>query len=330
MPNINIRDSRNRDAVVRAEPVSIFARVEYVDKNGEPAKLRKVLKGDLEHGYEKLLAAAGDDANLARALIEGDPEVDIERAGMFVSDASRVYINERNEIVFRIEQVEIVRTPGGEEKERRSRRQTEPNLDSDFPVSLTGRLVKKEDALRRFVFSSSLQIAHVNGLTYDFLFAMAKELDQTKSLMLLGAGKSGKEPLILRRGAIPYRGFLEGRLSGDKYCLLLHLSNLELKRPLAEARPAAEEHAAAAPADAKRPASPQPLPEKTPIGNIAPPRVMVSAKKELVGSLAKARAGTQEKKRQELTAVKAEEPAAKKGARKRASAPPAVREQPKQ
>src|SRR5215813_12411018 len=146
MPNINIRDSRKRDAVVRAEPVGIFARVQYVDKNGEPVKLRKVLKGDLERGYEKLLAAAGDDGNLARALIEGDPEVDIERAGMFVSDTSRVYINERNEIVFQIEQVEIVRTPGGEEKERRSRRHTEPNLDSDFPVSLTGRLVKKEDA----------------------------------------------------------------------------------------------------------------------------------------------------------------------------------------
>ena len=49
--------------------------------------------------------------------------------------------------------------------------------------------------------------------------------------MLLGAGPKGNQPLILRRGSVPYRGFLEGRTQGDKYCLLLHLSNLELKPP---------------------------------------------------------------------------------------------------
>ena len=49
--------------------------------------------------------------------------------------------------------------------------------------------------------------------------------------MLLGAGPKGNQPLILRRGSVPYRGFLEGRIEGDKYCLLLHLSNLELKQP---------------------------------------------------------------------------------------------------
>ena len=325
MPNINIRDNRNRDAVIRAEPASVFARVQYVDPNGEPAKLRKVLKGDVDHGYEKLLAAAGGDDGLARALIEGDPEVDIERAGMFLSDASRVYINERNEIVFRIQQVEIVRTPGGEEKERRPRRHAEPNVDGEFPVSWTGRLVKKEEALRRFVFSSTLQIMHVNGLTYDFLFAMAKELDQVKSLMLLGAGKNGKEPLILRRGAIPYRGFLEGRVRDDKYCLLLHLSNLELKRPVVEVRPAVEEQAAAAPA-AEKPAPAlleAPKPEKTPVAKIAPtpPQPAVSAKHELAETVAKAKAGTKRKKQEAVADAKAEAPAPKKAPRKRAAAP---------
>jgi len=29
----------------------------------------------------------------------------------------------------------------------------------------------------------------------------------------------------------PYRGFLEGRVDGERYILLLHLSNMELKMP---------------------------------------------------------------------------------------------------
>jgi hypothetical protein len=47
--------------------------------------------------------------------------------------------------------------------------------------------------------------------------------------MLLGAGPKGAQPLVLTRGGQQYRGFLEGRTQGSKYCLILHLSNMELK-----------------------------------------------------------------------------------------------------
>jgi hypothetical protein len=30
-------------------------------------------------------------------------------------------------------------------------------------------------------------------------------------------------------GGKPYRAFLEGRIKGDKYCLILHLTDQELK-----------------------------------------------------------------------------------------------------
>ena len=92
-------------------------------------------------------------------------------------------------------------------------------------------MIKKEEACRKFVFSNKVQLMHINGLTYDFLFNMAKELAEKESLMLLGAGAKSNQPLILRRGGTPYRGFLEGRVDGEKYCLILHLSNLELKAP---------------------------------------------------------------------------------------------------
>ena len=62
---------------------------------------------------------------------------------------------------------------------------------------------------------------------------MAKELADKDSMMMIGAGASGKGPLVFTDGGKPYRAFLEGRVKGDKYCLILHLSDLELK-PLPE------------------------------------------------------------------------------------------------
>ncbi len=50
-------------------------------------------------------------------------------------------------------------------------------------------------------------------------------------MVLLGGGAQGKEPLIFQMNGTPYRAFLEGRIDGARYQLLLHLSNMELKRP---------------------------------------------------------------------------------------------------
>jgi len=35
--------------------------------------------------------------------------------------------------------------------------------------------------------------------------------------------------LVFTDGGTQYRAFMEGRIHGEKYCLILHLSNLELK-----------------------------------------------------------------------------------------------------
>ena len=75
----------------------------------------------------------------------------------------------------------------------------------------------------------SYQVQHVNGLTYDFLFDMAKKLADADAMMLVGGGQKGIEPLVMANGGTPYRAFLEGRVDGDKYALILRLTNMELK-----------------------------------------------------------------------------------------------------
>ncbi len=65
---------------------------------------------------------------------------------------------------------------------------------------------------------------------------MAKVLQKKDSLLLLRGGEKGNQPLIMTRGGRPYNGFLEGRVKGDSYCLILHLSNMELKKPTEAAK----------------------------------------------------------------------------------------------
>ena len=64
----------------------------------------------------------------------------------------------------------------------------------------------------------------------DGIYHVKKELQDEDVMVLVGAGQKGKEPLIFQANGMPYRGFLEGRVDGKKYQLLLHLSNMELKR----------------------------------------------------------------------------------------------------
>jgi len=105
------------------------------------------------------------------------------------------------------------------------------NVNGEFPIKWSGKYIKKEEAVHKFVFTNKKQLVHVNGLTFDFLFDMAKELDKRKSLLLLRGGEKGNEPIVMNRGGRPYNAFLEGRVRKDSYCLIMHLSNMELKKP---------------------------------------------------------------------------------------------------
>ncbi len=231
MPEINICNSVGRDAVVNMESANIPLRVRWLDSKNRQARNIRVLKSTIDHDIDALVKQQDGIGNVAQALIDGDPEINLESVGSFLSATSRVFVDKDRKLVHRIQQFEIVKDPFGKEKERRPRAAVQPNVSSDTPLAWTGTFLKKKDVVRKFVFASKMQLMHINGLTYDFLYGMAKELEEKESMMLLGGGPKSNQPLILRRGSTPYRGFLEGRTEGDKYCLILHLSNLELKSP---------------------------------------------------------------------------------------------------
>ena len=229
MRSLNISNEKKRDAVVGMDNTPRKSKINYVLKDGSPKKTVKILKGLLEISEEYLVEKYGDLVKLGEEIIKGDPEIDMERTGRFVSGTKKLYIGKDNKIVYRVNLVEVVKNPDGTEKLRRDLSKTEANILGEIPLQWTGKKFPKEQAIRKFVFTRKYQIKHVNGLTYDYLYDMAKSLHESNSLMFVGGGKKGVDPVVLTTGGVPYRGFLEGRIDGDKYCLILHLTNMELK-----------------------------------------------------------------------------------------------------
>ncbi len=229
MRTIKLMNSKGRDADIASQSVNQARRVRWLDDQGRQVRNVKVVRATLDHDLDQLQQQFNEPAQLAKALIDGDPEIDLERYGSFLEETSRVYVDPDRKILYSVQEWEIVRAPDGTEKERRPRVVSQANAGVEAPLRWSGKLMARKAVYNRFVFSLKQQLVHVNGLTYDFLYGIAKELEEKDSLLLVGAGPKSAQPLIFQRGGTAYRGFLEGRTQGDKYCLLLHLSNLELK-----------------------------------------------------------------------------------------------------
>ena len=228
---IRIRDSRGRDARVRMEPAHHRSRPKPQGLDGRAVEAARFIKTPLARTYAALCSRCGDGAELADLLIEEDPEIDVETAGRRTGPTDRVLLDPDGNVLYAAAEVEVIRDRDGIEVERRVPTDTPANVDGDAPLVWTGRLLPRAEAVRRFAVSRALQLCHVDGLTYDFLFGMAQELNRAESLVLVGAGPGGRAPVILERNGVPHRGFLEGRVDGDRYLLVLHLTNLELAVP---------------------------------------------------------------------------------------------------
>lgn len=228
MRKFNISNAEKRDAEVAFEQKATRAKTSYKTAEGSDTHCEKRLRSTMETEPDVLLGQYSD--NLANVLIAEDPEIDIEKVGLKLEGLKKVYLTDEGKVAYGVTLTEHLFNPDGTEKETRPESSTTGNIALDgMPVRWTGKMMPKADALRRFVFKKSYQLRHVNGLTFDFLQAMAKKLADTKVMMLVGAGAKGIGPLVMQTGGTPYRAFLEGRTQGDSYALILRLTNLELK-----------------------------------------------------------------------------------------------------
>jgi hypothetical protein len=229
MQTLHLMNADKRNASVAMKSVCYKTDIR-LGLPGRQLAFIKYFQASDEGMHESLVRSLGQD--YGQALIDGDPEVNMELVGRGVGPTNTVFLTSTGEVMHAAPSVvDVVYAPDGSEKERKVAEDIPSNVRDEIPVRWTGKKFPKAEAVRRFAFRRTIQLQHTDGLTFDFLFAMAKELHDEKAVVLMAGGESGKEPLILQANGVPYRGFLEGRIDGNRYQLLLHLSNMELKAP---------------------------------------------------------------------------------------------------
>jgi hypothetical protein len=228
MRKINLSNESKRDAEVAFGTTFHRETPVYKTADGKRSLSQRCVRATIPTSDGTLSAEYGE--KLAETLIQSDPEVDLELFGRIVEGVKRVYLTSGGKVAYGVSLNEHVFLPDGTEKEVRPSSSTEANIATEgMPVRWTGKLIPREKAMRMFVFKKSYQVQHVNGLTFDFLFDMAKKLSEADAMMLVGGGPKGIAPLVMGNGGTPYRAFLEGRVEGERYALILRLTNLELK-----------------------------------------------------------------------------------------------------
>ncbi len=229
MRKIHLMNEASRDATIAIESIPEIPS----PKLGVPGKtvvFQRYLAATEPGLHAPLLAAHGDQ--LAQAIIDGDPEIDLEQVGRLIGDTTPVYLSADGNVMHVSPQVvDVLIGPDGTERDRKPAADTPGNINEVDAVRIAGKKIAKPEAIAKFAFRRTVAIRHVDGLTYDFLYAMAKQLADEGVLAMLGAGARGRDPLVFQENGTPYRGFLEGRVDGARYQLLLHLSNLELRVP---------------------------------------------------------------------------------------------------
>lgn len=224
---IHISNDRKRDARVAFEAQPIASTLRHVLPSGEEPQSVRLVK--FTGAMNRCLLESYDTPELIRALTEEDPDVDMEITGRKLRRTRRLFVDREYEIVYHVNLFQIIRNPDGTERERRELTKVPGNVNARIPLRWTGRMFPRSEAIRRFVFTRNYQLRHVDGATFDLLYAMARQLAEADAMVLIGAGGKGSDPILLSRGGQPYRGLLEGRIEGDRYCLVLHLTDIEMK-----------------------------------------------------------------------------------------------------
>lgn len=229
MRKIHLMNETSRDATIAMESIP-EAPSPKLGVPGRTVVFHRYLASTEAGLHAPLLAAHGE--HLAQALVDGDPEIDLEQVGRLIGDTTPVYLSADGEVLHVSPTlVDVLLNADGTERDRKPAADTPGNVNDVDAVRVVGKKIAKSEAITKFAFRRTVAIRHVDGLTYDFLYAMAKQLADEGVLAMLGAGAKGREPLVFQENGTPYRGFLEGRVDGPRYQLLLHLSNLELKVP---------------------------------------------------------------------------------------------------
>ena len=220
---IKIEDSKKRDAEITFKSINSGSSISLALETGEKPITKKVLKSSKDHNLESLIgkeSPSQEEYNkFSERLLEKDTEIDFELFGMFINKTDRIYTNKNNEPVFNIKVVQKINDPNGNLIKEQKPIYLQSNINEENIVKWTGKFIPKVKLYNKVILSSKYQIKHVNGLTFDFLFNIAKLLHE-KGYEVYGIIRGQHNP---RREAVeaefPYVKLIEADL-GDQSSLI--------------------------------------------------------------------------------------------------------------
>jgi hypothetical protein len=222
-------DHRGRNAIVVLVPRRHATPLGYRDANGAQVRFCRCIKSTTI--FDSLLHQHGNSEVLAQALVDGDPELDLEVAGRETGACDRVYVDQNSKPLYSARMLEVVCDRDGLEIQRRPMEVVSANLVPERAPVWSGKLLSRRKANGRVAFTRAYQVRHGNALEYDFLYGLAAHLEERDSLVLVGSGPRGIGPLIPERNAYPMKGFLGGQTRGKAYRLVLYMAAFELRKP---------------------------------------------------------------------------------------------------
>lgn len=204
-------------------------------KNSSEGKEIKNVKMTLHSPESPFINRLKNDDDLLKEFLENDDDVDLDFTGKMIGKTSRMLLTSENELCYNFTEYKIIKDRKGkivpcEECgevycEHRIKHQIYGNVnDEKIPISWIKQfMIDKKKALKIWSFDRSYQIVHTNGLTYDFLFKIAKLLNDLNKVVFVAPIIDRKpQKLVIRTGNIPFYGWLEGRIQDNKYALILH------------------------------------------------------------------------------------------------------------
>lgn len=220
----------NLDTTVELIPTHMPRNRHFRSRDGKKVVHERLLVFDAPFRTDVLVKMA----DLSGMLKKGNPEIDIDIAGKSIKRTTRVVVDKNLIPIYTFKEWDVFERPDGTRQER-PHTPIRPTADAAIPVRITDKLLDPMEIASKFVISQSYFLTHTDGVTYKFLYDIAKNLAH--------AGKFARmqpydpvtkkpAPLVLHEGAKPFPGvFLEGRIRGEEYCLILHLSEQEMKIP---------------------------------------------------------------------------------------------------
>ena len=116
---VRLADHRGRDATVLLVPVVESIKRRHQDIDGRPVRNVRRVRATVDTGADALFAKYPDPDELSRALISGDPDIDLEITGRSTGPCDRVHIDGDGQILYTPSVLEVRCGPDGMEGERR-------------------------------------------------------------------------------------------------------------------------------------------------------------------------------------------------------------------